>query len=366
MKAIRAVTALLCAALVLAACGEDAAAPEPTDPSQPDGDAEVDDGGDEDGDDEDGDDEVNGDGGAEPTDDADDPLDDADGDEPDADPDPEPDADDDSDAAAGSDDGSDGAEDAATEGPEVLAWFARDTGDRLVLEPVSVSLPEPTEAVAAGAVEAVLAGTPDAGLVTFAPAGTTLLDARVEGTDLLVDVSGDVRENPASGGAGEAAFAQQLALTAAQFDEVEAVRLLVEGEPVSELWGHLAWDDPIRPDPYAIAPVVVTAPNHGAEVPVGDVEVSGHALVFEGTIIATLTAPDGTVTEEVITASGGQPEGMPTVDESGAEVMARSSFSAALSVGTPGEWVIELAETDPSDGEGRPPYVLEIPLTVTE
>lgn len=240
---------------------------------------------------------------------------------------------------------------------EVVVYLVRSHETELWVEPVPVTLDEPTVAVARAAMEALVSGAASAGahpaLETMVPDGTRLLDASV-GDDgvLTVDLSGEVRDGSQSGGAGEEVFAQQLAHTGAQFDTVDAVRLWVEGEPVDELWGHLDWSEPVEPDEFATAPIWFTSHTWGEQVPAGDVTIGGEACTFEATVELRLIAPDGSLAEEAFTtATSACPEG--------------GSWEHTFTLGQPGTWTIEAVEPDPSGGEGRPPLVTTLELEAT-
>lgn len=234
---------------------------------------------------------------------------------------------------------------------EVTVFLVRDAAGSLWVEPVTVALQEPTLGVARAAMTALFrGGAPDPALGTPANPATEVLGADIDGGVLTVDVSAAVRE-PAQGSAAEAAFAQQLAHTGAQFDGVDAVRLRVEGQPITELWGHLDWSQPFTPDPFALSPVTVTEPAWGASVPVGEVIVAGEANVFEATVALRLLGPDGAVVEETFTTAT-------------CGTGCRGTWSHTFSVPTAGRWTVEAAETDPSDGEGRPPFTVRVPFEV--
>jgi sporulation and spore germination protein/immunoglobulin-like protein involved in spore germination len=236
---------------------------------------------------------------------------------------------------------------------EATAYYTRGSGSRLWVEPETHPLGEPTLGVARAAIEQLLAGdTTDPALQTLAPAGTRVLGVDVDGRVLVVDLSGDVRQG-SPGAAGETAFAQQLAHTAAQFDGIDAVRLHVDGQPVSQLWGHLDWAEPIAPDIMALAPVTIEAPSWGSAHAPGRVHVAGTANTFEATVELRLLRPDGSVAEEgFATATCG----------TGCRGDWEYTFQAEVT--RPGRWVVEAIEPDPSDGEGFPPASDRVEIVV--
>ncbi|HUH07099.1 MAG TPA: Gmad2 immunoglobulin-like domain-containing protein [Egibacteraceae bacterium] len=237
---------------------------------------------------------------------------------------------------------------------ESTAFFVVDAGGRLVLAPETHELAEPTVAVARAAMEQLVAAeTLNPSLVTMAPDGTEVLGVNISGSLLTVDLSEAVRDGSASGSAGEAAFAQQLAHTAAQFDGVESVELRVEGQPVTELWGHLDWSAPIEPDLFALSPVTIDSPQWGESVAAGPVSASGEANTFEATVELRLIAPDGSVAEETFTTA---------TSGSGERGTWEHTFSAAAD--SPGTWAVEAIEPDPSGGEGNPPVTFRVEFEV--
>jgi hypothetical protein len=243
-----------------------------------------------------------------------------------------------------------------TEGAdEVDVYFARSGADRIWIEPLTVDLGGPTVGIARAAMEQLVTGPPDGsdpGLVTIAPDGTTVLGANV--TDdrvLVIDLGGNIRDGSAAGSSAEAAFAEQLAYTGAQFGTVDRVQLWVDGAPVDELWGHVDWSEPIEPGEFALSPVTITSHSWHEDVPAGDVTVGGKATVFEATVELRLYDPAGELVEETFTTAS---EGGP----------GRGDWEHTFELTEPGRWTIEAAENDPSDGEGREPFVATLELEV--
>ena len=135
----------------------------------------------------------------------------------------------------------------------VLAYYAHDNGTSLHVVAEQRVLATRTRGVARAAITQALAKPYHDDLVTLAPKGTKVRGVNLKGGVLTLDLSRDVLRNPGVGAAGEYAFAQQLAHSATQFSNIKAVRLWVGGEPVNELWGHVDWSKPIRPDMSMIA-----------------------------------------------------------------------------------------------------------------
>jgi hypothetical protein len=234
----------------------------------------------------------------------------------------------------------------------VAAWFVRTgPGGQRFVEPETHVLDEPTVAVAAAAMRELVAGvTQDRALSTLAPPGTRVLGVDLDDGLLTVDLSGQVGNRPADAG-GEETFAQQLAWTGTQFDSVDAVRLLVDGAQISDLWGEVDWSQPVRPDPLAQSPIVIEAPRWGEHVAAGPLELRGTANVFEATVALRLIAPGGRVAEDTFTTA---------TCGSGCRGTFTHRFATPL---TPGRWTVEAAASDASGGEGPPPFTTRVEVT---
>lgn len=234
----------------------------------------------------------------------------------------------------------------------VTAYFVRSASDRLWVEPAEMDLDEPTVGVAQAAVQAMLTGDPrDPGLAPPADTDAQVLGADIDDGLLTVNVSAALAQ--ASGGsAAEEALAQALAHTGAQFDSVDSVQLWIEGEAVTDLWGHLDWSDPVEPDLFALSPIVISSPEWDAEVSAGTLTASGTANVFEATVGLRLVDPVGTVVEDTFTTA---------TCGSGCRGDWEHTFDTEL---TPGSWTVEAEEPDPSGGEGRAPFVASVEFEV--
>lgn len=268
--------------------------------------------------------------------------------DPDADPDP-PDEEPGSEEAPpeGDPGSSDGPEGEDTSAQEVTVFFVREGQTDLWIEPETHELDERTEAVARAALEIAFAGDPhDPELRSAGLDDVRILATNIRDRILIVDVSEEIAAH-GTGSAGEMAFALQLTHTGAAFPTVDAVQLWVEGEAIDELWGHLDWSEPFEPAPEAISPITIVEPPAGpgeVSLQTGPVVVRGEARVFEATFGLRLLGPDGEVVDETfVTASEGAP--------------GRGSFEHTFTIDQPGTYTIEAEEDDPSDGEGRPPFV---------
>jgi Immunoglobulin-like domain of bacterial spore germination/Sporulation and spore germination len=221
----------------------------------------------------------------------------------------------------------------------VPAYYATDTDAGLRLAREFRTAPEQGDPVRT-AVQLMIAGPVD-------PDYTGLWDpaTRVLGVDVgagVVEVNLSAEAGRASLGAAAADLAvQQLVYTATAAAQLDgAVRILVEGAPVDELFGHVDVREPVgRADPLSVRLLVqVNDPGEGAVVG-SPVRVTGEAAAFEATVPWQVLR-DGVVVEEGF-----------TMTEDCCR-LAPFSFEVELD---PGTYQLVVTEDDASGGEGRPP-----------
>ncbi|HVL85356.1 MAG TPA: Gmad2 immunoglobulin-like domain-containing protein [Pseudonocardia sp.] len=241
---------------------------------------------------------------------------------------------------------------AAGEQRSLPVYYVADTpnGLRLHREFRSVTTTDP----ASDALRAMLAaptGT-DPDYRNLWPAGTTLAAPVAVGNGVItVDLTEQALDGSGLGTpAGEAAVNQLLFTVQAALQSSDPVRILVEGEPVDELWGAVSTADPIpRPDQYAVRSLVqIDSPAHGATVGT-EVQVTGEAAAFEATVPWEVLRDGEVVRSGFAMAAEGQR-------------FSRFTFTVTLE---PGDYVVRVTEDDPSGGEGRPPFTDDKAITVT-
>ena len=199
------------------------------------------------------------------------------------------------------------------------------------------------------ALEALFDGFSDVelemGLSTAVPEGSRLLAVDLEGETATVDVSAEF-----AAGEGSLPLAQ-VVYTATRFFDVDAVHLLIEGEPVT---GFLAEDPLTRDDFIEQRPLIfVEDPTWGAVVDVPFI-VAGLASVFEATVEYELVDPDGNVLSEgFATASEGGPGW-------GVFVVELNPDLAEVAVGATFDGILVVWETSAETGERQ--WVMEYPL----
>lgn len=237
------------------------------------------------------------------------------------------------------------------EGTEVEYYLVRDHPSGVWVEPLLTKVQG--EAVAAGALQAVLAG-PTGDLTRPAPEGTLVngVDIDPDGT-ATVDLS--LPDGGGLGAAYEAALVQAIVHTVAQFDTVDRVRFLAGGSPVDTLFGHVDVSEPVEPDPFAVAPVVLTRVEEvaGSGVGGGSLELSGTANTFEATVeLDLLDAQGNTIEQTFATASCG--------------TGCRGEWSHAFTDLEPGTYTVVARAPDPSAGEGGPVFEVARQVTVPQ
>lgn len=176
-------------------------------------------------------------------------------------------------------------------------------GPRLYRE--FIPRPDATDPVR-DAVEVMLAGVPqDPDYTSLWAEGTAVRDVRRDGTTAVVDLSEQARTN-GGGSAFEAATIQQLVHTVTAADaNVQAVRLLVEGQPIETLWGAVDTSKPLTRGPAAevLGPVWLDLADGGTL----NGTFGGTASVFEATVSWELRQGDRLVREGFSTATIGAP-----------------------------------------------------------
>ena len=218
-------------------------------------------------------------------------------------------------------------------------WFIVDTrnGLRLVRELRDLPGADP----AREAVEAMVAGPTDPDYTTTWNPDTEVLSVEDEGDLVTVDLSAEA-EDASVGSEGAALMVQQLVHTVTDALDPEAgVRLLIEGEPADELWGAVTWDGTERrAEPLEVRSLVqIDVPREGQTMS-SPVRVEGEAATFEANVPWRILDAEG---DEVRTGFATAREGM---------TLSPFTFDVKLS---PGSYVLEISEDDPSGGEGGEP-----------
>jgi len=175
------------------------------------------------------------------------------------------------------------------------------------------------------------------------PVGTQLRSpVRHEGGVITVELTGEARTAQVGAELAEMTVQQLVYTVQGALLATDPVRILVDGERIDELWGHVATGEPVRrADPYATRSLVqINEPSEGDRVP-RTFTVTGEAAAFEANVLWEVLR-DGTVVRSGYTTA--------------AEGQRFSAFSFTLTL-EPGEYVVRVMEdSGASPGEGRPPF----------
>ncbi|MGM0423688.1 MAG: GerMN domain-containing protein [Thermodesulfobacteriota bacterium] len=96
-------------------------------------------------------------------------------------------------------------------------------------------------------VHALLSGPQDQKLSRVVPEDVRLLDSYIKDQVAYLDFSAELAE-VSLGSESEAVLVDSIVLSALQLEDVQQVQILIEGETIESLAGHLAIDRPL-PDP---------------------------------------------------------------------------------------------------------------------
>ncbi|MCK9221675.1 MAG: GerMN domain-containing protein [Limnochordia bacterium] len=129
----------------------------------------------------------------------------------------------------------------------IVLYFASLDGQHLV--PVETKVP----AVDLGQIVALLlAGPQEADVSATFPQGLSQPKVTLHDGLVYVDFQGDLLVGGLGGTSGETLAVYSLVNTLTQFAEVEAVQILIEGQPVDSLFGHLDTSGPFVADPSLV------------------------------------------------------------------------------------------------------------------
>jgi Sporulation and spore germination/Immunoglobulin-like domain of bacterial spore germination len=183
------------------------------------------------------------------------------------------------------------------------------------------------------------------------PAGTTLhAPVTHDGGVITVDLSGQARSAQVGAELAERTVQQLVYTVQGALQSTDPVRILIDGQPAADLWGHVDTSQPVRrADAASIRSLVqIDNPAHGTRVG-RTFTVSGEALAFEANVPWQVLRGGTVVQSGNATAAEGQK-------------FSAYSFSLTLE---PGDYTLRVVEDDPSGGEGRPPFEDTKAVTVT-
>lgn len=128
---------------------------------------------------------------------------------------------------------------------EVLVYFP-DARGQLIAEQRQV---DKNQGIGKGALLELLKGPKQHGLYPAVPAGTKLLGLKIQPDGLaVVDFSRDLKANFKGGSQQEITTLWSIVNTLGQFPTVKKVQILVEGQIIETLGGHVEINQPLEPD----------------------------------------------------------------------------------------------------------------------
>ncbi|ATW25534.1 GerMN domain-containing protein [Candidatus Formimonas warabiya] len=121
---------------------------------------------------------------------------------------------------------------------EISLYFSDEAQQHLVCE--MRTIPK-VEGIARAAMQELIAGpSVESGLLPTIPVGTQLLDINVRPDGVcVVDLSGELVKNHPGGSTGEEMTVYSIVDTLTQFPSVKEVQILVDGQTVETIAGHL-------------------------------------------------------------------------------------------------------------------------------
>ena len=143
----------------------------------------------------------------------------------------------------------------------------------------------------------------EVGEISAVPSGTKLLGVKREGSVLRVDVSSEFESG--GGSLSMQLRVAQVIYTGTQFEGIDAVRILVEGEKVEAIGGEgLIVAEPLtRRDFQSVAPFIVVESLRTGQVIASPVTVTGFANVFEANVNIRIRDAAGNILRETFTTA---------------------------------------------------------------
>ena len=125
---------------------------------------------------------------------------------------------------------------------DVVLYFADQGGDLLVPEKREIIM---VPGLARATVEELINGPKDKGLARTIPEGAKLLDINIEKGLCRLDFSQELKDNHWGGSSGELLTVYSIVDTLTQFPTVKEVEILIEGQKIDSLAGHMDLSVPV-------------------------------------------------------------------------------------------------------------------------
>lgn len=192
----------------------------------------------------------------------------------------------------------------------VPVYYLHDDGQSLRLyREFHQTTPAPGGVLATAITQMLTAAPEDPDYSSLWPDGTALLGVTVNGDTAVVNLSREAKNQTNAGAQAEERSVQQLVYTVTAADpKVKQVELQVEGQKVTDLWGHGFGANPQGRAPQLDVQgnVWLLTPTQGATVG-SPVTLSGIACVFEGTVNIQVVQGSTVVKELNTMTDGGCP-----------------------------------------------------------
>lgn len=125
---------------------------------------------------------------------------------------------------------------------DIVLYFADQNGDFLQAEKRQIEM---VPGLAKATVEQLIQGPKQKGLTRTIPQGTKIREIDIKNGLCRIDLSKEFKDNHWGGSSGEILTVYSLVDTLTQFDSVEQVEILVEGQRIDSLAGHMDLTAPV-------------------------------------------------------------------------------------------------------------------------
>ncbi|MCQ2560205.1 MAG: GerMN domain-containing protein, partial [Clostridia bacterium] len=131
-------------------------------------------------------------------------------------------------------------------------YFSDDQEMYLVAEDLTLTDGNSPEAAAKEVIAALIKGPNNTALLPTLPQGTKLSAVQVENGLATVNFSADLRDKHSKGSDGENMTVYSIVNSLTELEGIDRVQILVDGEVIESLAGHIDLREPLEADPYLI------------------------------------------------------------------------------------------------------------------
>ena len=127
----------------------------------------------------------------------------------------------------------------------VKLYYPKDDGSALVAVSRKVKISEGKDKYTA-VIQSLMEGTKENGQTTIIPKRTKLRSVKMKDGVAYVDFSGDLTKHFVGGSTGEEMLVGSVVNTLTEFPEVKSVQILIDGETVESIAGHMDLTVPVK------------------------------------------------------------------------------------------------------------------------